>query len=119
IRGRAREHIRGHQTIPVILISQETRQAYGRTSCSPFTTSSTEKRPFPRPDELVMTDENSETAVTRKIRSAWATKNCRLTTTREQVKAEIALSTINTAEVTRIKVRIRMRNRIVRGTSSV
>src|SRR5262245_32105282 len=77
----------------------------------PFTTSSTEKRTFPSPDELGITDEKSETAVTRKKRSAWVTIACGLTADAEQGKAGIALSTINTAEVTSIKVRIRVRNR--------
>src|SRR5262245_35833820 len=80
----------------------------------PFTTSSTEKRTFEFPsrsDELGITDEKSETAATRKIRSAWVTIACGLTTDAEQGKAGIALSTINTAELTRITVRICIRNR--------
>src|SRR5262245_28776517 len=77
----------------------------------PFTTSSTEKRTFPSPDGLGITDEKSEAAVTRKIRSAWVTIACGLTADAEQGNAGIALSTINTAELTRMKVRICIRNR--------
>src|SRR5258708_6619624 len=80
----------------------------------PFTTSCTEKRTFwlQRPlNELGSTGKTSETAVTRRIRSAWATIACGLRVDAEHGKAGIALSTINTAELTRIKVRICIRNR--------